>query len=85
MKVTIFISYTINHHLRGPNTKKIFVYFNAMQFIFGQVLGHSTTNIKISFSKLHCHGYHVNYSLMMKNPYICKHDISTTMNDKNLK
>ena len=65
--------------------KKILVCFNAMQFIFGQVLGHGTTNIKISFSKLPLPCYHVNYSLMVKNPYICKHDISTTMNDKNLK
>ena len=32
--------------------KKKFVCFNAMQFIFGQVLEHGTTNIKISFSKL---------------------------------
>ena len=40
-------------HLRGSNSKKkFFVCFNAMQFIFGQVLGHGTTNIKISFSKL---------------------------------
>ena len=38
--------------LRGSNTKKNFVCFNAIQFIFGQVLGHGTTNIKISFSKL---------------------------------
>ena len=39
--------------LRGSNSKKkIFVSFNAMQFIIGQVLGHGTTNIKISFSKL---------------------------------
>ena len=39
--------------LRGSNSKKkIFVCFNAMQFIFGHVLGHGTTNIKISFSKL---------------------------------
>ena len=65
--------------------KKNFVCFNAMQFIFGQVLGHGTTNIKKVFQSYHCHGYHVNYSLMVKNPYICKHDISTTMNDKNLK
>ena len=35
--------------LRGSNAKKNFVCFNAMQFIFGQVLGHGTTNIKISF------------------------------------
>ena len=31
---------------------EFFMCFNAMQFIFGQVLGHGTTNIKISFSKL---------------------------------
>ena len=43
---------TVSKYLRGSNTKKIFVCFNAMQFIFGQVLGHGTTNIKISFSKL---------------------------------
>ena len=38
--------------LRGSNTKKNLVCFNAMQFVFGQVLRHGTTNIKISFSKL---------------------------------
>ena len=43
----------VSSSLRGSNSKKkIFVCFNAMQFIIGQVLGHGTTNIKISFSKL---------------------------------
>ena len=50
----LFPNCTRNHAvLRGSNSKKnFFVCFNAMQFIFGQVLGHGTTNIKISFSKL---------------------------------
>ena len=42
-----------NDILRRSNSKKkIFVCFNGMQFIFGQVVGHGTTNIKISFSNL---------------------------------
>ena len=38
--------------LRGPNTKKkILCVLMLCSSIFGQVLGHGTTNIKISFSK----------------------------------
>ena len=58
----MFQPFSLIHHLqnifchfalRGSNSKKKkFVCFNAMQFIFDQVLGHGTTNIKISFSKL---------------------------------
>ena len=49
----ILLKGSVPPHLRGSNSKKKnFVCFNAMQFIFGQVLGHGTTNIKISFSKL---------------------------------
>jgi hypothetical protein len=48
----LFLVY-MTYALLGSNTQKLFfLCFNAMMFIFGQFLGHGTTNIKISFSKL---------------------------------